>query len=62
MLKVLFNTGVRVSELCSMKHKDIDFENHRAKIIGKGSKTRSVFLGSDITKGLKSYLNKRKKG
>ena len=45
-----------------MKHKNIDFDNDYALIEGKGSKVRKICLGGNISKGIKSYLLKRKKG
>ena len=37
--------GLRLSEVCSLKKQDIDFENERIKVVqGKGSKDRYVML------------------
>ncbi len=37
--------GLRVSEVCSLKKQDVDFENERIKVVqGKGSKDRYVML------------------
>ena len=41
---LLLYTGVRVSELCSIKIKDIDFLNYFIKVYGKGGKFRKVSL------------------
>ena len=40
----LFATGLRVSELVSVKLKDIGFKEREIKIIGKGNKTRIVYF------------------
>ena len=42
IVMLLLYTGVRVSELCSIKVKDIDFINYSIKIYGKGGKFRKV--------------------
>lgn len=41
------STGIRVSELCSIKDKDIDLEERTLKIFGKGSKERMLSIESD---------------
>src|SRR3989344_5893120 len=58
MLELLFSTGLRVSELCSLD-RDIDLGKSEHSIRGKGGKVRVVFF-SDMAKDvLKSYLAKR---
>jgi len=52
ILKVFYQTGIRVGELCDMKHKDINFDNHQALIKGKGSKVRKIILGKNLSEGL----------
>jgi integrase/recombinase XerD len=42
IIECLFATGVRVSELCSLKEEDIDVITGEINIIGKGSKERIV--------------------
>ena len=45
ILEVLYASGVRVSELVSIKLSDIDFNNKTILIFGKGSKERLVSFG-----------------
>jgi site-specific recombinase XerD len=59
ILELLFSTGLRVSELCSLT-RDIDLNNDELSIRGKGGKVRLVFLSDKAKKVLKSYLDKRK--
>ena len=40
VIELLFATGMRISELCSLKPKDIDMESHNILIYGKGAKER----------------------
>lgn len=48
-LEVMFVTGVRVSELCSIKLKDIDLESGAIKVKGKGNRERQVYIINDNT-------------
>ncbi len=59
ILELLFSTGLRVSELCSLS-RDIDLRSDEFSIRGKGSKVRVVFLSDLAKKVLKDYLAKRK--
>jgi site-specific recombinase XerD len=58
ILELLFSTGLRVSELCSLT-RDIDFEADSFPIRGKGEKIRVVFISDEARKALKAYLDKR---
>lgn len=58
ILELLFSTGLRVSELCSL-NTDLDLSRDSFAIRGKGEKVRVVFL-SDVAKDvLRMYLKKR---
>lgn len=58
ILELLFSTGLRVSELCSLS-RDIDLSADEFPIRGKGDKVRVVFLSDDAKKILKKYLDAR---
>lgn len=58
ILEVLFSTGLRVSELCSLSRYQ-DFDRGEITVRGKGSKLRVVFLSEGAKKALKKYLDKR---
>lgn len=47
IIELLFATGIRISELCYLKKKDIDIKERVIKIFGKGSKERYIYLGND---------------
>ncbi len=59
ILELLFSTGLRVSELCSLTN-DIDFSVGEFSIRGKGGKIRVVFISENARETLKKYLSKRK--
>ena len=42
VIELLFATGARISEICSLKTTDIDLDAHIVKIFGKGSKERII--------------------
>lgn len=58
MINLLFSTGLRVSELCSLS-RDIDLGKEELSVRGKGEKIRVVFLSSEAKIKLKKYLDKR---
>jgi len=60
ILELLFSTGLRVSELCSLDRDDIDLKKAEFSIRGKGDKIRLVFLSESAKTALKKYLDKRK--
>ena len=46
VIELLFATGMRISELCSLKPSDMDFESNNILIYGKGAKERIIQLGN----------------
>ncbi|MBO4405066.1 MAG: tyrosine-type recombinase/integrase [Treponema sp.] len=60
IFEVLYSTGCRVSELCSLKFSDFDKKYESAKVLGKGNKERRVFISKDAKKALMSYLCERR--
>ncbi len=57
IIEILYATGVRVSELCSIKLQDIDFNNRSIKVFGKGRKERIVYFGLPCLDAIKVYLS-----
>lgn len=56
VLELLFATGMRVSELCSLKTKDVNLSDHYIIINGKGSKERVVHIGNrSVIRALNMY-------
>lgn len=56
ILEVLYSCGVRVSELVSIKLKDIEFFENRIKVLGKGNKERYVLFGKIAKEKLQLYI------
>ena len=59
IILLLLYTGIRVSELCDIKLKNIDFLTAHLKVFGKGGKIREVPLKSEILEAVKDYLVER---
>jgi integrase/recombinase XerC len=57
ILELLYATGLRVSELCSIELNDIDLYNQKIKVLGKGNKERIVFFGEFCSNILNTYLS-----
>lgn len=55
ILELLYGTGMRVSELCSLKIYDVSDDSVR--VCGKGSKTRIVPLGKEALFWIDRYLS-----
>ena len=49
ILELLFATGLRVSELCSLRSDDVNLYSGAVKVWGKGSRERMVFVGNPET-------------
>lgn len=58
VLEILFATGARVSEICSITPDTIDLSNHTLKIFGKGAKERIIQIENpDVLKALNKYYD-----
>lgn len=58
VLEVLFSTGLRLSELCSL-NRYIDLSSGELSVRGKGEKVRVVFFSPSAKAAIKKYLDKR---
>lgn len=58
MLETLFATGMRISELLSLKVNQVD-QTGRIYILGKGKKQRFVYLTPRALGHIKAYMNNR---
>lgn len=57
ILELLYGTGMRVSELCSLNIIDLSFSDSTIKIYGKGDKERIVIMFDNLKDDLKNYIN-----
>ena len=57
ILELLFATGMRISELCSLKGDRFDFNDYIIKIYGKGSKERLIQIcNENVRRLIKKYI------
>ncbi|PIZ95731.1 MAG: hypothetical protein COX81_00265 [Candidatus Magasanikbacteria bacterium CG_4_10_14_0_2_um_filter_37_12] len=59
ILELFFSTGLRVSELVSLKKENINLKKDEFTITGKGRKTRVVFLSEQARHWIQKYLTTR---
>jgi len=52
LLEMLFATGVRISELCSLRVNDVNLDEGTIRILGKGSKERVIQIGNEEVLGI----------
>lgn len=61
ILDILYNTGMRVSELTSLKTTSINFDLNQIKVIGKRNKERIIPITPILKNKLINYLNIKNK-
>jgi integrase/recombinase XerD len=60
MFELLYSSGLRVSELVSLKLEDINFEAGFLRVLGKGSKERIVPVNMRAIERIKSYMARQR--
>ena len=60
ILLLLFDTGMRLTEICSLRL--ADYHDTYIKVLGKGRKEREIGLHPEVSKLLWKYVNKYRKG
>ncbi len=60
IIQTLLDTGIRVTELTSLKLKHVNLAQRCLKIHGKGNKERIVPVGVTVQKALAKYINKHR--
>lgn len=58
MLELMYGSGLRISELCSVELQALDLESALVRVRGKGSKDRIVPVGETAITALRAYLEK----
>ncbi len=60
LLKMMYGSGLRLSEAVSLKIEDLDLENQAGTIrSGKGDKDRHIILSPNAVEDIQGYINKR---
>ena len=56
IIRMLYATGVRVSELVNIEIKNLNIKDRTIRILGKGSKERIVVFGNNTKDALDDYI------
>lgn len=56
IMEILFGTGIRRSELLTIKIQDIDFNNQTIRILGKGRKERIIPIHKPLVQLINEYI------
>ena len=58
MILTTLDTGMRVSELCSLKLDNLWLEEGMLKVMGKGNKERLIPVGKQVQRRLWRYISR----
>ncbi|CAD0311182.1 tyrosine recombinase XerC [Xanthomonas sp. WHRI 8391] len=56
LLELFYSAGLRLSELCALRWRDLDLESGLVMVLGKGEKQRLVPVGSHAITALRAWL------
>ena len=59
IILLLVDTGMRASELCNLRIRDLDVANHRVHVMGKGRKERLLPIAARTSQAIWRYLATR---
>ena len=62
IVRTIYATGVRVSELSGIRLGDIDLEGHTIRVKGKGGKIRTVFIDGETLDEIRAFAGERREG
>lgn len=62
IVRTIYTTGMRVSEVCGLQVEHIDFEDETIRVRGKGGKIRVAFCDFETLRLLREHINGRKTG
>lgn len=60
IMELLFSTGLRVSELVKLNRDQINLDRREFGVIGKGGRSRIVFISDRAAEWVRKYINARK--
>lgn len=59
VLEILYQTGIRVSELVDLQIKNTDLSQNQLKVTGKGNKTRIIPISESLSRQIAHYITHR---
>lgn len=60
LIELLYNTGMRLSELINLKEGSVNLANHTLKILGKGNKERIVPVRPVLVREIEAYVKEKR--
>src|SRR4030095_8506899 len=60
LLELFYSSGLRLSELCALRWRDLDLADGLFTVLGKGSKQRSVPVGSHARRALAAWREEQR--
>ncbi len=57
IFELFYSTGMRISEMSTLSHRNLDFLSEIVRVFGKGSKERIIPLGGFAINSLKKYFD-----
>ncbi|MFT4093941.1 MAG: tyrosine-type recombinase/integrase [Niabella sp.] len=61
LIRLFYATGMRLSELITLKERQVDFSRKQVKVLGKGSKERSIPLNTEVLKAIETYISLKRR-
>ena len=61
LVSLFYGTGMRLSELISLKESQVDFARRQIKVLGKGNKERIIPVTDELLKTVRDYIQQKKK-
>jgi integrase/recombinase XerC len=61
LITIFYSTGMRLSELITLKEKQIDFSRSQIKVLGKGNKERIIPVNREVVKIIQNYQQLKRK-
>lgn len=59
LLELFYSSGLRLSELCALRWRDVDMDSGFVSVIGKGNKERKVPVGSHARTALQQWRDEQ---
>ena len=62
LIAIFVNTGLRITEACSIQRENLDLKECKIKVMGKGRKERMIFFSPAVGDLLKEYISTQSEG
>src|SRR5665213_1787939 len=59
LLMIFYQTGIRLSELISIKESQVDFSNGTLEVLGKGNKERVIPVNNGLLRHIRLYIEEK---